>query len=56
MIESTSVRGHVSAAGGEKRGLCERSWSITALTTVDPGDHPKGGGALRAKRTPAVAP
>lgn len=28
MIDSTSVRGHVSAAGG-KGGLCERSWSIT---------------------------
>ncbi|MFN3863742.1 MAG: hypothetical protein ACK4RT_05600 [Erythrobacter sp.] len=28
MIDSTSVRGHVSAAG-EKGGLCERSWSST---------------------------
>jgi transposase len=29
MIDSTMVRGHVSAAGGKGGGLCERFWSIT---------------------------
>jgi transposase len=29
MIDSTTIRGHVSAAGGKGGGLCERFWSIT---------------------------
>ena len=51
MFDSTSVRGHVSAAG-EKGGSCERFRSIMALTTGDAGDHSKGGTALQAKTTP----
>lgn len=35
MIDSTSVRGHVSAAGG-KEGLCECFWSITRRTARRP--------------------
>jgi hypothetical protein len=40
MIDSTTVRGHVSAAGG-KGGYCERFWSITTQAAEAPGPLPK---------------